>query len=94
MPEKEITTIQELAAALRERYDEAHKDVRGLKFDIRDLRQEMGAGFEAIRSDLVKHDERAEKMMEMLQGLVDLRRLEDKVERIRQFIREQHHVEV
>jgi hypothetical protein len=92
--ENNIATIQELAAALGERFDKTDKDVRGLKFDIRDLRKEMDAGFGAVRSDLVKHDERAEKMMEMLQGLVDLRRLEEKVERIRQFIRDEHHVEV
>lgn len=90
MPEKDITTVQELAGAVKQGFQETRKDIRGVKSDIRDLTEKI----DSIHSDLIKHDERADKMTEMLQGLADVRRLEDRVEKIRQFIREQHHVEV
>ncbi len=72
--------------------------VRGLKFDIRDLGKEMTRRFDgvdktigSIHSDLIKHDKRAN---EMLQNLLDLQTLQHTVEKMRQVIREQHGVEI
>lgn len=90
MAEKKISTIEELAGAVQEGFREARKDVRGLKFDIRDLHKDV----KSIQTDLIERDKRAEKVTETIQGLYDLKDLQGRLQRIREFIREQHGIEV
>ena len=90
MREKNISTIQELAGIIQEGFQEASKDVRGLKFDIRDLHKDV----KSIQADLIEHDKRADKMAEAIQGLYELKNLQHKVERIQDFLRKKYRVEV
>ena len=69
--------------ATKEDINSAKDDVKSVKGDIKQ-----------IRGDLVKHDERTEKIIEMIQDLAQWKRVDEKVERIREFLRKQHKVEV
>ncbi len=90
MAEKKISTIQELAGVVQEGFQKTRKDIRGVKFDIRDLHKDV----KSIQTDLIEHDKRAEKVTEAIQGLYDLKDLQGRLQRIREFIREQHGIEV
>jgi hypothetical protein len=54
----------------------------------------IGTDIHRINEDLIAHDTRTDKMIEMIQALQDQRILEQKVDRIRQFLREKHQVEI
>ena len=54
----------------------------------------IGTDIRRINKDLIAHDTRTDKMIEMIQALQDQRILEQKVDRIRQFLREKHQIEI
>ena len=71
------------------------------KITIENLAEKIDSGFERadknfklVRDDLIKHDERTDKIIELIQDLGHWQRVDEKVERIREFLRKQHKVEV
>ena len=71
------------------------------KITIENLAEKIDSGFESadknfklVRDDLITHDERTDTIIELIQDLGHWQRVDEKVERIREFLRKQHKVEV
>ena len=69
-------TLEDLRDEMVKGLARLEEQIAGLRSEVRDDLRHVRKDILAIHSDLIKHDERADKMLDMLQGRPGTREIE------------------